>query len=501
MSDHRAKYKNTGLDSRELRRRREEEGIQLRKQKRDDLLSKRRTIDVEDNEMCNNDHDTGDNSPSNNDLSIGTVTQEMVNCLMQDENLGMLIENAQRIRKILSKEPHPPIEEVISSGLIPRFVKLLERYDCSILQFEVAWILTNIASGTTDQTQAVVDEGSVPKFIQLLGCDDLKVCEQAVWALGNIIGDGPKFREIVVESGFVPALFQLMTRKLDLGFLRNVVWVIVNLCRNKDPPPSIELVKQLVPALKDSIKMTDPHILSDTVWALSYITELGPDYGQILIDFGLVSELTPFMVNPDLKIQTATIRALGSLTTGSDEQTQAVVDAGALTYLYEILSNRKDRIIKEALWFLSNITAGSHEQIQEIINLKITPLIVHYLDKGDYAAQKEAAWAVYNMSISGQPKQIKELVDNNVIPPLCELLNIKDKSLIQLTLDTLMGILKSYGEDATEIAETIEACGGLDKIENLQQSDDNDIYNIAYKLIDMFFSENDGSEVDLSAEA
>ena len=37
-----ARYKNAGLDSAEMRRRREEDGIQLRKQKREQQLTKRR---------------------------------------------------------------------------------------------------------------------------------------------------------------------------------------------------------------------------------------------------------------------------------------------------------------------------------------------------------------------------------------------------------------------------------------------------------------------------
>lgn len=45
-SGHKHRYKNTALDSVELRRRREEEGIQLRKQKRDQQLSKRRNVNV-----------------------------------------------------------------------------------------------------------------------------------------------------------------------------------------------------------------------------------------------------------------------------------------------------------------------------------------------------------------------------------------------------------------------------------------------------------------------
>ena len=42
--NHKLKYKNAALDTQELRRRREEEGIQLRKQKREQQLFKKRNV-------------------------------------------------------------------------------------------------------------------------------------------------------------------------------------------------------------------------------------------------------------------------------------------------------------------------------------------------------------------------------------------------------------------------------------------------------------------------
>uniref|UniRef100_A0A4W4FLE5 Importin subunit alpha n=1 Tax=Electrophorus electricus TaxID=8005 RepID=A0A4W4FLE5_ELEEL len=389
-------------------------------------------------------------------------------------------------RKLLSSDRNPPIDDLIKSGILP----ILVCAHCSRF-FEAAWALTNIASGTSEQTQAVVQSNAVPLFLRLLHSPHQNVCEQAVWALGNIIGDGPQCRDYVISLGVVKPLLSFISPSIPITFLRNVTWVMVNLCRHKDPPPPMETIQEILPALCVLIHHTDVNILVDTVWALSYLTDAGNEQIQMVIDSGIVPHLVPLLSHQEVKVQTAALRAVGNIVTGTDEQTQVVLNCDALSHFPSLLTHPKEKINKEAVWFLSNITAGNQQQVQAVIDASLVPMIVLLLDKGDFGTQKEAAWAISNLTISGRKDQVAYLIQQQVIPPFCNLLTVKDAQVVQVVLDGLSNILKMADDEAETIANLIEECGGLEKIEQLQNHENEDIYKLAYEIIDQFFSSDD----------
>lgn len=486
-------YKNFGKEE-DSRRRRQELSVQLRKSKKEDTVLKKRNLTNNELLTANsiNESDTEEIQ-----TKVTSINELVRNASSLDENIKLSA--VQASRKLLSSDKNPPIDQIIEAGMLPILIDCLTKDDNSNLQFEAAWALTNIASGSSKQTQEVVKSGAVVHFLRLLKSKHQNVCEQAVWALGNIIGDGPQCRDYVINLGVIEPLLAFINPNITMSFLRNVTWVIVNLCRNKDPPPSENAIRQLLPALAYLIQHTDTSILVDTVWAISYLTDAGNNIIQMVIDSGFVPYLVPLLGHQDVKVVTASLRAVGNIVTGTDEQTQMVLDNDILKYFHALLNHQKAKINKESVWFLSNITAGTKQQVQMVIDSNLIPQVVNLLANGDLPTRREAAWCINNLSLSGKKEQVAYVLQQGVLEPFCNLLSVDDSQILVVVLDGINNILKmasqSSDEDLELLTAQIEECGGLDKIESLQNHPNEEIYKIAFDIIDRYFSDEETDDL------
>ncbi|EXB60957.1 Importin subunit alpha [Morus notabilis] len=493
----RKKSYKTGVDADEARRRREDNLFEIRKNKREDNLQKKRRdgLNLSQQQLLD-----GVQNAAFVEKRLESIPA-MVHGVWSDDPAAQL-EATTQFRKLLSIERSPPIDEVIKAGVVPRFVEFLARQDQPQLQFEAAWALTNVASGTSEHTRVVIDQGAVPMFVQLLSSASDDVREQAVWALGNVAGDSPSCRDLVLSHGALIPLLTQLNEHSKLSMLRNATWTLSNFCRGK-PPTAFEQVKPALPVLRQLIFLNDEEVLTDACWALSYLSDGPNDKIQAVIESGVCPRLVELLTHPSPTVLVPALRTVGNIVTGDDAQTQFAIDNQVLPCLFQLLTqNHKKSIKKEACWTISNITAGNKAQIQAVIDANIIQPLVHLLQHAEFEIKKEAAWAISNATSGGSHEQIQFLVTQGCIAPLCDLLACPDPRIITVCLEGLENILK-VGEADKEMglngginlyAQQIDECDGLDKIESLQNHDNNEIYEKAVKILERYWTEEDDDE-------
>lgn len=117
------------------------------------------------------------------------ISEEVIEAILTDvdsdaatdrQHVDRQLEATQRLRSVLSQWQNPPVEKVLQhDGLLGKLVEFLQRIDNPKLQFEAAWVLTNVAANSHEASRLVVEQGAVPIFLQLVASsEDFSVKDQ-----------------------------------------------------------------------------------------------------------------------------------------------------------------------------------------------------------------------------------------------------------------------------------------------------------------------------------
>jgi hypothetical protein len=127
-------------------------------------------------------------------------------------------------------------------------------------------------------TRAVVDAGALPLFTALISLDravsadkDIaSLCEQSIWAVGNICGDSTAMRDLVIDSGVPQKMAAILEQAAEitekphggipLPMLRNASWCSSNIFRGKPKPAYTAPLADLLRAFCGLVKIDDSDV-------------------------------------------------------------------------------------------------------------------------------------------------------------------------------------------------------------------------------------------------
>ena len=416
------------------------------------------------------------------DCVVNQIRDQIVNFL-DDPQKKLLLPSVTEHLLRLSCRPDF-IDPIINSNLIIPLVKLLN--NSPSVQITVTQILINVTAGTSEQIRAVADD-VIPTLIKLLiTCKHTDVVKQAVWALGNIIGDGgPELRDLVIEAGISRPLTVLIKTP---GLVREVIRTISSLFRYKNLPPPIDVVNQFLPILSQFMFHTDVCIRDDHVyWTLLRISDTN---AQEIVDKGIVPLLVELLGGENYYWTSTAVLAvaiLGKIIARTGIHTDTVLEAGALALFPRLLIDPNEQIAKLTVWIISNIAAGTREHIRSLFD---TPDLFSRLSRcltlHKRAIWQETAWTISNILSGGSIFQVLKLMEDRILVRFCKLLSTSalHTDLLLNILDVIGSILDDSltyrGLYANE--EFIGKCRELSIFRKLQQHEDGRVSNIARYL-------------------
>jgi importin subunit alpha-1 len=387
------KQLKNGLNADTQRTKRIEVTVQLRKNARESNIAKKRL------ESANITANKGFLAQNELDAIIGNLYSQHVSL----QTLAI-----EHVRAVLSTKL-PPIQQLLNAKVVvPKLIAVLScmSLENNLLQdgilIDSAWALTNMLSGTNEQTRIVLGEGALQALSNAFCMtQNPKLKEQALWALANIAGDCAEFRnQVLAEQQVIDSLVSELSNDACLLSLKRVsAWCLSNLCRYK-PSPDHETASKFISVSTRLLQKyaRDPEIRHDACWALRYLSD--DDTPNNIVVKEMLRQGAPNLLFAQLEhkeCQGPIVTAAGLLMSGEDPlETTTMLNYGVLKYLAPMLTSPNYRIRHETCFSLSNITAGNDQQVKAVVDSGVLDMLLSTMANDVAQVRLEAMWVIAN---------------------------------------------------------------------------------------------------------
>lgn len=454
-------------------------------------------------------------------------------------------EQLRALRKIRSVLTSPsltseiPINEFFEAGLIePIFLlcepNIPESYIQSIPESsnfsreiikEAVGILSNICAGSGRTFEYLLNRGILNLIQKILLFDEPGSFENAVYCLGNLLGEEPNIKFKIEELQLFKIISEGTERFSKKGKLLEVAaWTISNALRDSsnpqpsnpsasnasETPPSpfdIEIIKILGRILSLSAQNHNLNASCECAWGLVYFLNKNV---SITSRISFVSSLDPevpltqcIMSSDDLILKPA-LRVLSYLAYGSHFIVEKLSNSGVFPHVtWLALSGKTKAIQKEALWFLGNLISTGEPYSKTFFTKEIVEGLISIVMEEWVVVASEASVTLGSFARHADMSQLRVFVDAYNLPHLVLMkarevgkfdswddkkLKYSEVGFLANLLKLLWYLLDKGRELETSIVKNaLLENSGLQILNDLERFGDDELLNVGRKIAIEYF--------------
>ena len=441
-----------------------------------------------------------------NSLNVSIIQLKEILIAFNSNDFEQKYKGLVGLRKILCLE-NPPIQLILDMNTLPNIIQLLGNSPVEF-QYESLWCLVNISTKIEYNISKIKYLGLIDKIISLLDHSLDEIKELALWNIENFCCDSPKINTFLIKKKLLNKIITILSVNNNEKIIIKCISIIRSLIKyyNKNDIKNGSLTNELknIINIVSRIIMSKKYIqennyirelYNNSLYILTFLTGNLIECRESILKNGVLPYIIDLIIKSSEKDDTfiviGCLKIIGNIISGNANQTQKALDYNIYGLLKELMFHKNKRIKKEANWIVSNIAAGTERNIMDLIDNDFLPLLSRIFHNEDKDIKVEAIWTLCNLSQIKKDDYIKKLLNQGLLPMICECLKSEESRDIAISLESLNNLLEYGKKNSLDgnncIAYEIERLGMIDYLESLQYHPNEVIYEKALHTIETFF--------------
>jgi hypothetical protein len=404
------------------------------------------------------------------------------------------------------------VEDLIKPNNFDKIIDFMMNSRDNKIIFESSWAIINITNHSTYYSKSLAKSQYIMEIFKLLNClQDFILKNHIIWVFSNLIGDNEENSEIICSQ--VDLMSYVINNlkaenTLPSYFKSNLFWLLGNLIKYR----KIEYVHAshgIYPIVFKYLKSNiDKNIFMEALFATEKLSCLYMDENfELMKEHHVAVMLIPYISTKSPKFELKIIlRILADLTWKDEYNIKAMYEEDIFDHFENYLSetlvlsesrpdyiSKQTDVLKDFILCIGNFASTVIEKIKDdlIRKTKIPKYLVNLLK---YSSSNQVIREIicsFNNALDTKISNIKmELLRINIPELFCQYLSISDVEIQRICLQGILNFLL-YADDIMKqqniLKIQLETIGAVTEIDNLQQSNDDEVAKISFNIMTKYF--------------